>query len=74
MSDPRYRGGILQGIRSQTTPGVWPDEVPGLGPRRGGQPLGLCSRCNLPAAYGTTTFVMYGNQYLCKRHALEACK
>lgn len=72
MSDPRYRAGVLQGIKQSGHPGTWPDEVPGHGTRRGGQPLARCALCPKnahPAAY--TTFVQYGETPLCMRHALE---
>jgi len=72
VSDPRYHAGILAGIRSSLTPGIWPDEVPGVGPMRGGQPLARCCRCGpeIPL-WLATTFVRYGEQALplCKLHA-----
>ncbi len=72
MSDPCYRGGVLQGIKLSTTPGNWPEKLEGYGDFRGGQPLSRCVLCREsahPAAY--TTFVKYGEVSLCKPHALK---
>ena len=72
MSDPRYRVGVLQGIKLSTTPGDWPSSVPGVGDFRGGQPLGSCQHCTPDAPPSARmTFVKYGDAYLCKRHALD---
>ena len=72
MSDPRYRGGVLQGIKLSTTPGDWPDELPDYGKRLGGQPFAHCALCPDDAPLAScTTFVRYGETPLCKRHALE---
>ena len=73
MSDPRYKGGVLQGIKQSWTPGEWPDEVPGLGVRSGGQPVASCVLCPPEAgAVLRLTFVRYGGAPLCKPHAQAA--
>jgi len=70
MSDIRYKAGILAGIRHSTTPGSWPEEIPGLGRMRGGQPLARCSRCGPEVpSHLAAVFVRYGDTPLCKLHA-----
>ena len=49
----------------------WPAEVPHLGPRRGGQPLGRCLACPETAHPAVaSTFVRYGDDYVCRPCAL----
>lgn len=72
MSDPRYKADVLKGIKLSGAPGNWPESLPGYGDRRGGQPMSRCVLCREnapPSAY--TTFVRYGDVYLCKKHAIE---
>mgnify|MGYP000863763176 FL=1 len=76
MADKRYAGGVLAGIAKERTPGDWPLELPGLGPRERAQ-LGRCVDCdeamkasrnpqfNLDGGWFT-----YGGRHLCKRHAI----
>lgn len=48
----------------------WPDVVPGLGPKRTGQPFARCADCPAdehPSYSGT--YVAYGDRALCQRHA-----
>ena len=72
MSDPRYRGGVLQGIKLSASLGRWPERLEGYGDIRGGQPLGRCVLCPPPAPPSKyTTFVKYGEVYMCKGHAIE---
>ena len=75
MSDPRYRAGVLQGIKLNSLPGEWPGSIGSLGAFRGGQPLARCHHCG-PAAHPAVamTFVRYGETPLCKRHALGLAK
>ena len=54
MSDPRYRGGILAGIKLSSS-GRWPETLPGLGARVGPGRFEHCALC-----YKASTFSRYG--------------
>lgn len=71
MSDPRYRAGVMQGIKHAVGPGGWPDEVKGYGARLGGQPFSRCVLCPVGAHSAIAwSFVRYGGKPLCKKHAV----
>jgi hypothetical protein len=72
MPDPRYAAGVLQGIKLQGAGvgvnALWPDALPGYGPRKVGD-FGRCLRC-LRCPAGTHmrlagTFSRYGTVRLC---------
>lgn len=75
MADQRYHGGVIAGIAKGLTPGDWPEELPGLGPRVRA-PLGRCADCTDAAKASRNPqfnldggWFTYGGRYLCKRHA-----
>lgn len=71
MSDQRYRAGVIQG----PIPGRWPESIPRLGPRQGGQPFSRCDYC-APQVHPSQawSFTRYGGVPLCKRHALALAR
>jgi hypothetical protein len=70
VADERYTGGILAGISNSISLGFWPVEIPGLGPKVGGQPFGRCVDCG-PDQHpmNAGSFVAYGGKTHCKTHA-----
>jgi hypothetical protein len=75
MPDPRYAAGVLQGIKLHGggvgRGALWPDALPGYGPRKVGD-FGRCSRCP-PGTHMRLagTFARYGTVRLCRACARE---
>lgn len=69
MSDPRYQPGIVQGIALSRTHGAFPEMIPGLGRKCGGQPCGLCAFCPGTHPQFSLTWVKYGGLHVCGRCA-----
>jgi len=70
VADGRYRAGVLAGCALSRRAGTWPDQVPGLGGKVGGQPLARCVACPQDAhPSSATTWVRYGGHPLCWNHA-----
>jgi hypothetical protein len=75
LSDQRYQADIKRGIAGALEPRDWPEEIPGIGKLRGGQPYPECVDCPSTAHARTRrTWRAYGDTPLCHNHALARAR